>query len=185
MDDQKLKLTSGDIYRRLFKASALSPKAMRRLPQETIARLIYPTGYYNAKARKLKAFAAWSGRHYGDRPDRLFAQDINTLRERLPAVYGIGEETADSILLYAGNKPEFMIDAYTRRIIDRPGLAPLTKDYKSYRNLFMECLQADVPLFNEYHALPVRLGKETCRKKPLCHKCCLKSICPEAKTPRL
>ncbi len=157
----------------LKRAGALTPAAMRRTPQEKLAALIHSCGYFNAKARKLKAFADWLGAKYNDDLDRLFKQGIPEIRRQLLGVYGIGEETADSIILYAGYKPVFVIDAYTRRIISRLGLAPPNNRYSAYQTLFTANLPSDVKLFNEYHALLVRLAKEVCRTKPLCHKCCL------------
>ena len=158
--------------RNLKQAGTLTSIAMRLIPQEKLAGLIHSCGYYNTKARKLKAFADWLGENYSDDLDRLFKQDVPEIRKELLSVYGIGEETADSIILYAGYKPVFVIDAYTRRIINRLGLAPRNK-YSTYQTLFMVNLPNDVKLFNEYHALLVRLGKEVCRKQPLCHECCL------------
>jgi endonuclease III related protein len=157
----------------LKKAGALSPKALRRLPEAELAQLIFPTGYYNAKARKLKAFAEYFGSKYNDSLEKLLRGEVNELRNEFLSVYGIGEETADSILLYAGHKPIFVIDAYTRRIAGRLGLKPAGEKYPDYQRLFMEALPPDAQLFNEYHALLVRLGKEACRKKPDCAKCCL------------
>ena len=157
----------------LVTAKALSPKSLRQLPIQELAHLIYPCGYYNAKARKLKAFVQWFGEQYDDNLDRLFDNDTENLRRQLLAVYGIGEETADAILLYAGNKSIFVIDAYTRRIIDRMGLAPEGNSYAAYQTLFKENLPADSRLFNEYHALMTRLGKEVCRTRPVCRDCCL------------
>jgi endonuclease-3 related protein len=157
----------------LSKAGTLSAGALRRIPAAELAGLIYSCGYYNVKARKLKAFAEWFGEQYNDSLDRLFAQDTVELRRQLLSIYGIGEETADSIMLYAGNKPVFVIDAYTRRITDRLGLAPSGKRYADYQTLFMTHLPADAVLFNEYHALMVRLAKEICRKQPRCGDCCL------------
>ena len=154
-------------------AGALSPEELRRLPQPEVARLIHPCGYYNAKALKLKSFAQWLGEHYGDSLDKLFANNIECLRQQLLSVYGIGQETADSIILYAANKPIFVIDAYTRRIVDRIGLAPDSSDYAAYQALFMNNLPADARLFNEYHALLVCLAKNICRPRPLCRQCCL------------
>ena len=158
-------------------AGALSPKALRRLPTSELAKLIYPSGYYNAKALKLKSFAHWLGEYYDDDLDRLFAHDIDQLRQQLLSVHGIGQETADSIILYAANKPVFVIDAYTRRIINRIGLAPRGNSYSAYQALFMDNLPADTRLFNEYHALLVRLGKDVCRRHPLCPECCLNNFC--------
>jgi endonuclease-3 related protein len=157
----------------LKNAGALTPKTLRRLPEEEIARLIYPSGYYHAKASKLKAFANWFGERYGDNLNHLFQHSINDMREQLLSVYGIGEETADSIILYAAGRPVFVIDAYTRRFIKRLGLKPSTENYTAYQALFMANLPADSQLFNEYHALLVRLSKDVCRKSPACERCCL------------
>ena len=157
----------------LKNAGKLSPDAIRRLPEQELAGLIYPCGYYNIKARKLKAFIKWFGEKYDDSLEKLFKNNIERTRRELLDVYGIGEETADSIILYAGNKPVFVIDAYTRRIISRMGLAPHNNTYSDYQQLFMNYLQPDAALFNEYHALLVRLGKETCRTHPSCGNCCL------------
>jgi endonuclease-3 related protein len=154
-------------------AGKLSPRALRQIPDAELARLIYSCGYYNVKARKLKAFAEWFGERYYDDLNRLFSLDIDQLRPQLLGVYGIGEETADAIILYAGNKPIFVIDAYTRRIISRLGLAPDNNSYAAYQALFTANLPADTRLYNEYHALLTRLAKEVCRTRPLCHNCCL------------
>ena len=161
----------------LKKAGAMSAEKLRELPEKKLAELIYPSGYYNVKARKLKAFALWLGEKYNDHLDQLFNQTLPDLREKLLGVYGIGEETADSIILYAAGKAVFVIDAYTRRIIDRLGLTPEGNAYNDYQLLFMDNLPADVNLYNEYHALLVHLGKDICRKRPLCQKCCLGDIC--------
>jgi len=160
----------------LKSAEALSSKTLRQMPLSELARLIYPCGYYNAKALKLKAFAHWLGR-YDDNLDRLFTTDTYCLRQQLLSVHGIGQETADSIILYAANKPVFVIDAYTRRIINRIGLAPDRNSYAAYQALFMDNLPADTQLFNEYHALLVCLAKNVCRSHPLCPQCCLNNIC--------
>ena len=158
-------------------AQALSPQALRQLPETEIARLIYPSGYYHAKARKLQSFAYWLGENCDDDLNKLFSRDTDHLRQQLLAIYGIGPETADSILLYAANKPIFVIDAYTRRITRRLGLAPNSDRYAAYQALFMDNLPGDVRLFNEYHALLVRLAKDVCRPRPLCPQCCLNDIC--------
>jgi endonuclease-3 related protein len=171
----------------LESAGKLSPQALRETPQDELARLVFACGYYNAKAKKLKALAGWLEAECGDDLKKLFLQDTATLREKLLAVYGIGEETADSILLYAGNKPVFVIDAYTRRIIDRLGISPARNRYGEHQSLFMDNLPPDVQLFNEYHALLVKLGKENCRTQPRCAGCCLnhggKTPSPKAPYP--
>ena len=158
-------------------ARAISPQALRQLSLSEIAALIHSCGYYNAKAHKLRSLARWLGENYQDSLSKLFALDVGELRRELLAVYGIGQETADSIILYAANKPAFVIDGYTRRIIDRIGLAPNGNNYTAYQSLFMDHLSANATLFNEYHALLVCLGKNVCRNHPRCHQCCLRPIC--------
>ncbi len=158
-------------------AKALSPGALRRLSLPEIATLIRPCGYYNAKSRKLKSLVQWLGEYYDDNPDKLSVVDIVGLRQQLLSVYGIGQETADSIILYVANKPIFVIDAYTRRIVNRIGLAPKDDSYGAYQELFMTHLPADAALFNEYHALLVCLGKNVCHNRPLCRGCCLQNTC--------
>ncbi|MFC1913024.1 endonuclease III domain-containing protein [Chloroflexota bacterium] len=158
-------------------ARALSAAALHCLSLVELAAIIRPCGYYNAKAFKLKSLARWLGDNYGNNLDELFASDTAHLRQQLLAVHGVGEETADSIILYAAHKPVFVIDAYTRRIIDRIGLVPESQSYAAYQALFMENLSADAGLFNEYHALLVCLGKNVCHRHPLCPQCCLNDIC--------
>jgi endonuclease-3 related protein len=160
-------------------ADALSPMALRQLPLEEIARLIHPCGYFNTKAVKLKALVDWLSEICDDNLEKLFHTETRDLRKQLLAVHGIGPETADSILLYASNKPVFVIDAYTRRILTRLGLVPQKATYDDYQQLFMRILPHDTQLFNEYHALLVRLGKTVCRKQPLCQECCLFDMCPQ------
>ena len=154
-------------------ANALNPLTLRQMPHDKLAELIYSCVYYNVKARKLKAFVEWFGEKYSDSLDMLFAQDQDSLRQQLLNIYGVGEETADSIMLYAGNKLTFVIDAYTRRIMGRVGTKPDKDTYGEWQKLFMDNLPADVKMFNEYHGLLVRLGKEVCRTRPLCQQCCL------------
>ena len=129
------------------------------------------------KARRLISLAKWLGEYYNDNLNEMSEVGVALLREQLLSVYGIGHETADSIILYAVDKPIFVIDAYTRRIIDRIGLKPDSNSYNAYQSLFEENLPADSGLFNEYHALLVCLGKDVCRRRPLCAKCCLGRIC--------
>lgn len=166
---------------RLKTAGAMTPEALRSLPLSRLASLIHSSGYYNAKARKLQALAVWLGEEYRDDIARLSQTETSRLRGQLLAVHGIGEETADSIILYAANQPVFVIDAYTRRILDRLGarsdsfaLTPEGDSYHAYQLLFMSNLPQDAALFNEYHALLVRHGKNVCRKDPRCRQCCLR-----------
>jgi endonuclease-3 related protein len=156
----------------------LSIAGLRNTPQDKLARLIHPSGYYNVKSRKIRAFVDWLAERYGGELDSLFALDSAELRNELLSVHGVGEETADSIILYAAHQPIFVIDAYTRRIVTRLGLAPQNDTYAAYQALFMNNLPHDESLFNEYHALLVQHGKTVCRKNQLCADCCLKNLCP-------
>ena len=159
-------------------AGAMSPGAIRDMPRSELARLVYPSGYYNMKARKLKALVDYIGERFDDDPDRMAEEALEPLREGLLGVYGIGEETADDILLYAARKPVFVIDAYTGRVFHRLGMAPEAGPYAVYQGLFEENLPADPDLFGEYHALIVRHAREVCKKRPLCEGCPLLEVCP-------
>jgi endonuclease-3 related protein len=161
-------------------AGLMAPAALREKSSEEISPLIRSAVYYNVKARKLKAMVEYIGNACDDNLDVLSEKGTHQLRDELLAVWGIGEETADSILLYAAGKPVFVIDAYTRRIMSRIGIQPVKDTYSEWQSIFMDNLPADVALFNEYHALLVRLGKETCRPKPLCPACPLSDTCQSA-----
>ena len=159
-------------------AGALSPAALRAVPIEELAVLIRPSVYFNAKSLKLRAFVEHLGERYDDDLDAMFQQDADALRAELLSIHGIGEETADDILLYAAGKPMFVIDAYTRRIMDRMGVTPHVDRYGAYQSMFMDNLPRDEALFNEYHALLDRHAVEACRKRsPLCESCCLLDVC--------
>ena len=158
-------------------AGILSPEGLLKGTLDELARLIYPAGYYNAKARKLKAFLEMLFDRHGGDLDALFALPLPQLRQQLLATHGIGQETADSIILYAAEKPSFVIDAYTRRVFPRLGLEPARDDYASWQAMFSDALPPDVQLFNEYHALIDRHAKTVCRKVPLCDRCCLREVC--------
>ena len=166
----------------LVAAGVLSPRAIRKLSSRELAQLIRPSGYFNSKARKLKALVEYLGRRFDDDLDAISRQDTDSLRSELLGVYGIGEETADAILLYAAGKTTFVIDNYTRRIFSRLGLAPENASYSALRSLFVDRLPLDRDLYREYHALIVRHGKEVCAKRPLCRSCCLLEGCPTGKT---
>ena len=163
---------------RLKEAGLLSPQALDRAPQEEVAALVYSSGYFNAKARKLKAFAGHLCQAYAGDIDRLLVRPADELRTELLGIHGIGEETADDMLLYAAVQPSFVVDAYTRRIFSRLGLQPQRDGYGDWRALFMEALPRDTALFNEYHALLVALGKDVCLKRaPKCGECPLRDVC--------
>ncbi len=159
-------------------ADALSAAGLARPSEEELARMVYPAGYFNAKARKLKAFVEMMRSSFGGEVERLLAAPQEELRGLLLNTHGIGPETADSILLYAAGRPTFVIDAYTRRLFRRLGVAAPQESYESWQSLFMANLEADAPLFNEYHALIVRHGKGVCRREPRCEGCPLLEVCP-------
>ena len=149
----------------------LSPQGLKDIPVEELARLIIPAGYFNVKARRLMAFIDFLWAEFQGSLEIMFSLDLASLRPDLLTVSGIGHETADSILLYAGGYPIFVIDAYTKRIFSRHHLGPEDTGYHELQQYFMERLSPDTKLFNEYHALLVRLGKEYCRKEPCCSDC--------------
>ena len=149
---------------RLRAAGTLSVEGIRAIPEPDLAELLRPAGYFNTKARKLKAFVAILDADHGGDLARLLALPPDKLRARLLATWGIGPETADDIVLYAAGYPSFVIDAYTVRIFTRLGIAPPRNRYDEWRALFMAALPPDAPLFNEYHALIVAHGNQTCRR---------------------
>jgi len=155
---------------------AVSFKAIDAMAEEQLARLIRPARFLNQKARALKVFAGYFGSRYGYSLQRMKRRNAGELREELLGVYRIGQETADSILLYALEKPVFVIDAYTKRIFSRHGLLAREGSYADYQKLFMDNLPPDVRLFNEYHALLVHVGNLFCKPKPLCEQCPLRSL---------
>jgi len=141
-----------------------------------LAKLIRPSGFFNVKAKRVKAFISWLFSRYEGNLSKMFAQDLQSLRSELLAVKGIGPETADSILLYAGNMPTFVVDAYTHRIFSRHELIPEESTYDEMKSFFEENLPEDVQLFNEYHALLVNIGKTFCKTKKVCEPCPLKDL---------
>lgn len=157
-------------------AKLLSPAAMNDISKKRLSTLIRPSGYYNVKARRLKNFTDFLFKRYGGSLKRMFSRDAASLREELLGVKGLGPETIDSILLYAGQRPVFVVDAYTRRILERHRLASAADKYSDIQRLFMDNLPADTSLLNEYHALLVRLAKEACRTVPKCSACPAKSV---------
>ncbi|MFQ5428412.1 MAG: endonuclease III domain-containing protein [Thermodesulfobacteriota bacterium] len=161
----------------LREAGVLSAGGIKEIETEELARLIRPSGYFNVKAKRLKDFISFLYEGSGGSINRLFGEsETGVLRRRLLSVKGIGPETADSILLYAGGRGEFVVDAYTKRVFARHGLVAERAGYEEVKALFMENLPRDEGLFNEYHALIVRLGKDFCRpRKPLCEACPLRA----------
>jgi endonuclease-3 related protein len=156
----------------LKKEGLLFFDGLHGLPQELLAEKIRPAGYYNLKAARLRNLLDFIAQEYEGSLDAMFAEELHSLREKILTVKGIGPETADSILLYGGNKPVFVIDAYTHRIFSRHNIIAAEEGYYEIQEYFGLNLPEDVPLFNEYHALIVRTGKEFCKKsKPLCSRC--------------
>lgn len=157
----------------------LSPGAIERIPVGQLARLIRSSGYFRQKARKLKAFVQFLRKRYQGSLDKLFSTETSLLRAQLLGVHGLGPETTDSILLYAGKHPVFVVDAYTRRIFLRHRLLEGNEDYEDIRELFERNLPPETARFNEYHALIVHTGKHFCKKREAaCLGCPLRPFLP-------
>ena len=164
-------------------AGALSPERMSALGEPELAELVRPSGTFRVKARRLRAFLDMLHARFGGDLAALLALPADATRVTLLAVPGIGPETADAIALYAAGKPAFVIDAYTRRIVDRLGLAPEERSYGGYRSLFTSALAAEAALYSEYHALLVEHGKRRCtRNAPRCGGCPLADGCVYARS---
>ena len=162
----------------LKQASALDPFVIYRLPLDELAQLIKPAGYYNVKAARLRNLIAHMvENHLGDL-NSLFSAPVAPLREELLSIKGVGKETADSIILYAAGKPIFVVDAYTKRVLERHGLIKENTDYDSVQRLFHSNLPLDVALFNDFHAQFVAVGHHYCKKRPFCEMCPLKRSLP-------
>ena len=166
-------------------AKLLSPAAIGRVRESTLASHLRPSGYFRQKTKTLKTFVAFLYTKHSGSLDRLFAAPTAAVREQLLQLRGIGPETADSILLYAGKHPVFVVDAYARRILERHGLAQPKSTYEELRSRFESSLPSDHRLFNEFHALIVHTGKHFCRKtNPACSLCPLQDFLPDrAKSP--
>jgi len=162
---------------RLKAFDLLHPEKLMNADDQQLGELIRPAGYYRIKTRRLKAFLDFLHRKYQGDLNALFAEDLWVARNMLLSVHGIGEETADSILLYAAGKPVFVVDAYTRRIMQRHHLIGEKARYTDIQSLFMTTLPRNTPLYNQYHALLVNVGKQFCRKEnPKCGICPLWSF---------
>ena len=170
--------------RNLRAARLLTPATIRNVHSARLAKLLRPSGYFRRKTRTLKAFVNFLYASHRGSLTRLFATPTATLREQLLAVRGVGPETADSILLYAGKHPVFVIDAYTRRILERHHIGHPTSSYEELRSIFEASLPNDHELFNEFHALIVHAGKNYCRpKNPRCSECSLSRFLPQSSHP--
>jgi len=158
-------------------AGVLTSAALQALPSDELADLIRPARFYNAKARKIKAFVAHLCEQHQQDLKGLLAQEGRGLRRELLSIYGIGPETADSIILYAAGQPVFVADAYARRLLARLGLVAERVGYEALQAMCEAHLPREVSLFQEFHALIVQHGKSTCRRRPLCAGCPLLSMC--------
>ncbi|HPC94744.1 MAG TPA: endonuclease III domain-containing protein [Sedimentisphaerales bacterium] len=157
-------------------AECLQPDRLHALDPAELERLIRPAGYFRLKAKRLRHFTQWLFDTYEGRLDALDAVETHRLREELLGISGIGPETADSILLYALDRPVFVVDTYTARVAVRHGLIEPDVDYTQLQYLFESNLEPDVRLFNEFHALLVRVGKDFCKPKPRCEACPLNDL---------
>ncbi|MBN1958696.1 MAG: endonuclease III domain-containing protein [Desulfuromonadales bacterium] len=158
-------------------ADSLTSGVISTLPREELEELIRPSGFFRQKAERLQLFSNYLADRYQNDLDRMLQRPLEELRQELLSMKGIGPETADSILLYAGRRPSFVVDAYTLRLFSRLGLLTGRENYDQIRQLFMSQLEQDVALYNEYHALIVIHCKDFCRKKPLCPDCPIRDIC--------
>ncbi len=165
----------------LKRSDSLSPEAINAMPETTLAELIKPSGYFNIKAKRLKSFIRYFVENYNGKTEEMRKRSSAQIRRELLSVSGIGPETADSILLYSLEMPVFVVDAYTKRIFSRHGFFPPDSDYHDVQRFFMDSLPEDVKLYNEYHALIVRLAKDRCVKKSgQCELCILAGCTNEA-----
>ena len=156
----------------------LNLESLRNVDEEQLAGLIKASIYFNQKTKKIKAFVHYVFENHQGYINNLLTQDKDSLRTELLSIYGIGEETADDIILYAAQKPVFVIDNYTKRISKRFGISIENESYQNYQKFFMDNLNEDVSMFNEYHALLDEHASKICTKSdPLCEKCCLNDIC--------
>lgn len=163
----------------LREAHLMEPRALYAVPPEELAELIRPAGYYQVKAKRLRHLLKFLIDEYDGSLEQMFRTDVATLREQLLAIHGIGPETADAILLYAAGKPTFVVDTYTHRVLARHGWIGYDADYHEIKDRCESALPADASLYNEYHALLVRVGKEFCRRSaPRCEECPLAVMLP-------
>jgi endonuclease-3 related protein len=162
----------------LKRDNLLNQHKLKAISAEELSRLIKPAGYFNLKARRLKNLIGMVAEFYGADLDAMEQMETAKLRQELLLVNGVGPETADSILLYAFHRPIFVVDTYTYRVTSRHGLIEEEANYQALQDLFMEHLPLDVEMFNEYHALLVRVGKLHCKRKARCKGCPLEPLLP-------
>ncbi len=155
----------------------LTPEGIYNAKEDELEKCIRPAGYFRIKTKRLKGFITFLFEEFNGDLDKLFSLPLPELRSKLLEVYGIGPETADSIILYAGEKPTFVVDAYTKRIFSRLGILNNNLGYDDVKRYFEDNLSKNIELYNEYHALIVMLGKNYCKTRPICDQCPLKSPC--------
>lgn len=160
----------------LKSAGMLDPVPLAIADTDDIARLIIPSRFFNQKAERIQKFSRIYLTEFQANPATMAGADTDILRRRLLSIRGFGDETVDTILLYACGKPIFVVDAYTRRIFSRYGLLPKGASYSQTQHLFAKHLPPDTALFNDYHAQIVQLGKITCKKRPLCDHCPIRVV---------
>lgn len=160
----------------LKEKNLLHPRRLYTIREKTLAEAIRSSGFFNLKAQRIRSFLRFFFKQYRGDMGRMFSEETGILREQMLQINGLGPETVDSILLYAGGKPVFVVDAYTRRILFRHGLISENASYEEIQKLFMENLEGDARLFNEYHALLVHVGKHFCKPRQKCGSCPLKGL---------
>ena len=162
---------------RLKREGALAPRRVLAMPRARLERTIRPAGYFRQKARRLRALTSWYIKRYAGSARRMFRTSCQLLRDELLDLHGIGPETADSILLYAGNQPVFVVDAYTTRVLNRHRLIRRASRYEQVQAFAVRELPMSPKVYNECHALLVAVGKRYChRRKPDCQRCPLRDL---------
>ncbi|MEE9474626.1 MAG: endonuclease III domain-containing protein [Candidatus Hydrothermarchaeaceae archaeon] len=155
----------------------LSPEGIYGVPVERLETLLVPSGFFRVKTARLKSFINFLFEKYGGKLDSLLSLEPAMLRDELLGIKGIGKETADSIILYAADKPAFVVDAYTRRVFERLGMLEKDAAYDEIKQMFEEHLPVDTRIYNGFHALIVKLAKDVCKKRPVCEECPLEGGC--------
>ncbi|MFQ5884311.1 MAG: endonuclease III domain-containing protein, partial [Thermoplasmata archaeon] len=163
--------------RNLKEANLLDVDSLHGASVGRIEEEVRPTGFYRQKSKSVKNFVEFLTEEYQGDMEKMCTEDAQSLREKLLSVKGIGYETADSILLYACDKPFVVVDAYTKRALGRLEMID-TDNYERMRTFFEDSLPRDLDLYKEFHALLVELGKRFCRTNPICQDCPLNDICP-------
>ena len=163
----------------LREAGVMEPHALYKVPPAELAELIRPAGYYQLKTKRLRNLLRFLVEEHDGSLESMFSTSLDSLREQLLAINGIGPETADAILLYAGGLPTFVVDTYSHRILARHGWLDYDASYDDIKDYFESTLPEDAALYNEYHALLVRVGKDYCKRTaPNCEACPLAEMLP-------